>query len=140
MLLKKQIIGFIAILLLIGCSNDLWDKLPSQLSTFVSNYYPLSSISQYSEKDGNYYVTIKNGASIVFDSQYHWIAIDGKGNTLPSIFVTDQMPEVLLRYLQETEAVNGVYAAQNEPREIILDMLNYKIRYEKSTQTVMEEK
>ena len=36
-------------------------------------------------------------------------------------------------YLMELELTDEVYAAKNDPREVILDMLDYKIRYIKES-------
>ncbi len=38
----------------------------------------------------------------------------------------------------ETESVGEVFAAHNDPREVILDMLDYKIRYIKESGEIME--
>ncbi len=129
----------ITIVLLIACSNSLWDELPAPISTFISSYYPMSGISKYSESDDTYYVTIKNGATLVFDSNYEWKSINGNGVTLPEIFITDKLPEKLVKYLTELELTNSVYAAENEPRTVILTMLDYKIKYIKETGEITQE-
>lgn len=139
MLRIKELATVTILLLLIACSNSLWDELPSPISTFISTYYPMSGISKYSESNDNYYVTIKNGASLVFDSNYEWKSINGNGTTLPEIFVTDKLPEKLVKYLTELEETDAVYAAENQPRSIILSMLNYKITYTKETGDVTQE-
>ncbi len=139
MLKIKEISTLTILLLLIACSNSLWDELPSPISTFISTYYPMSGISKYDESNGNYYVTIKNGATMMFNSNYEWININGNGTTLPEIFVTDKLPEKLVKYLTELEMTNEVYAAENEPREIILSMLNFKIKYIKETGEISQE-
>ena len=99
----------------------------------------MSGISKYDETNDKYYVTIKNGASLIFDSNYEWTSINGNGTTLPEIFVTDKLPEKLVRYLTELELTKEVYAAENEPRIIILSMLNYKIKYIKETGEISQE-
>ncbi len=139
MLRIKELATVTILLLLIACSNSLWDELPSPISTFISTYYPMSGISKYSESNDTYYVTIKNGASLVFDSNYEWKSINGNGTTLPEIFVTDKLPEKLVKYLTELEETDAVYAAENQPRSIILSMLNYKITYTKETGDVTQE-
>lgn len=139
MLKIKEISTLTILLLLIACSNSLWDELPSPISTFISTYYPMSGISKYDESNDNYYVTIKNGATMVFNSNYEWVNINGNGTTLPEIFVTDKLPEKLVKYLTELEMTNEVYAAENEPREIILSMLNFKIKCIKETGEISQE-
>lgn len=134
MLYKKELLSLIGLLLVMACSNsDLWDEMPEPIARFISTYYPMSGISEYNEHDGVYYVTVKNGASMEFDSSYNWISINGNGDVLPAIFIQDAMEPKLLQYLMELELTNQVYAAKNDPREVILDMLNYKIRYIKET-------
>lgn len=133
MLYKKELLGIITLLLFMSCSNSLWDELPDPISTFISTYYPMSGISEYNEHDGNYYVTIKNGASMIFDSNYTWIEVNGNGVTLPQIFIQDALEPKLVQYLLELELTGDVYLARNDPREVILDMLDYKIRYIKET-------
>ncbi|MFG6381757.1 MAG: hypothetical protein K1V87_06590 [Muribaculum sp.] len=138
MIYKKEIAGVIAILMLMACSHSLWDSLPGPIGTFISTYYPLSNISSYDENNGTYYVTIKNGATITFDSDYQWTYINGNGEKLPQIFVEDKLEPKLVQYLMETESVGEVFAAHNDPREVILDMLDYKIRYIKESGEIME--
>ena len=70
MLYKKELTYIIGLFLLIACSSSLWDDLPEPISTFISTYYPMSGISEYNEHDGIYYVKIKNGATLKFDSTY----------------------------------------------------------------------
>lgn len=133
MLYKKELTAFLGLLLLMACSSSLWDDLPQPIANFISTYYPMSGISEYNEHNGDYYVTIKNGASLVFDSNYNWLEVNGNGVVLPELFVQDALEPKLLQYLMELELTDDVYAATNDPREVILDMLNYKIRYIKET-------
>ncbi len=131
---KKESFSLAAIILLFACSsNNLWDDLPGPISQFISNYYPMSGISEYNEHNGNYYVTIKNGATMEFDSSYQWVEVDGNGVVLPELFVQDALEPKLLQYLMELELTDEVYSAQNGPREVILDMIDFKIRYVKET-------
>ena len=61
---KRYLLAILSVMMFIACSDTLWDELPSPISTFITTYYPNSGISDYQEKDGNYYVKIKNGASM----------------------------------------------------------------------------
>lgn len=137
--IKKELSTLAILLLLIACSSSVWDELPSQISTFISTYYPMSGISKFSETDDQYQVTIKNGATIVFDSNYEWVSINGNGVPLPEIFVTNKLPQKLVTYLTELEETTQVYAAQNDPRTVILTMLNYKISYIKETGEISQQ-
>ena len=69
---RKYLFTIVGLLILLSCSSSLWDELPGPISEFLSTYYPSSTISSYSEHNGEYYVTVKNGASLTFDSNYHW--------------------------------------------------------------------
>ncbi len=133
MLYKKELTYIIGLFLLIACSSSLWDDLPEPISTFISTYYPMSGISEYNEHDGIYYVKIKNGATLKFDSTYTWLEVNGNGVVLPEIFVQDALEPKLVQYLMELELTDEVYAATNNPREVTLDMLDYKILYIKET-------
>jgi len=129
MLYKKELISIVGLFMLIACSSSLWDDLPEPIATFISTYYPMSGISEYNEHNGIYYVTIKNGATMTFDSNYTWLEINGNGVVLPQLFIQDALEPKLVQYLMELELTDEVYAAKNDPREVILDMLDYKIRY-----------
>ena len=113
MISKKGIAGIIALLMLMACSSSLWDDMPSSISSFVSTYYPMSGISAYNESDGVYYVKIKNGATITFDSNYQWLTINGNGQVLPQTFVEDKLEPKLVQYLMEMEQTDEVYSAKN---------------------------
>lgn len=133
MLYKKELLSIVGLMLLIACSSSLWDDLPEPIATFISTYYPMSGISEFSEHNDTYYVTIKNGATMTFDSNYNWLEVNGNGVVLPELFVQDALEPKLVQYLMELEMTDEVYSAKNDPREIILDMLDYKIRYIKET-------
>ena len=133
MLYKKELLSIVGLMLLIACSSSLWDDLPEPIATFISTYYPMSGISEYNEHNGTYYVTIKNGATMTFDSSYNWLEVNGNGVVLPELFVQDALEPKLVQYLMELEMTDEVYSAKNDPREVILDMLDYKIRYVKET-------
>lgn len=133
MLYKKELISIVGLFMLIACSSSLWDDLPEPIATFISTYYPMSGISEYNEHNGVYYVTIKNGATMTFDSNYTWLEINGNGVVLPQLFIQDALEPKLVQYLMELELTDEVYAAKNDPREVILDMLDYKIRYIKES-------
>lgn len=70
---------------------------------------------------------------MTFDSNYTWLEINGNGVVLPQLFIQDALEPKLVQYLMELELTDEVYAAKNNPREVILDMLDYKIRYIKES-------
>lgn len=129
---KKYILAVISIVMFIACSDTLWDELPSEISTFITTYYPNSGISNYSEKDGGYYVTIKNGASMVFDSNYDWILVNGNGVPIPVIFIFNEMPKIY-QYLEAREMTSDLMEADNQPRNIILTFTDFRLEYIKET-------
>ena len=49
-----------------ACSSTVWDDVPTSIKEFISSYWPGASVSDYDERNGSYYVTIKNGATLVF--------------------------------------------------------------------------
>lgn len=114
----------IAMTFMSGCSdqyNDAWDALPETIAEFVSRYYPEAAVKKYVEDDGQYYVSIKNGAEIIFNSDYQWTSLNGRGGTLPQIFLFDELPPTLYSYLQETEEVDDVYTVSR-------DAAGYKVK------------
>jgi hypothetical protein len=139
--IKKILLIILTCLTLGACGNDsLWDEMSAPISKFVSTYYPLQGISSYSESDGIYYVTVKNGATITFNSSYQWLSINGNGQPLPNTFIENELEPKIIQYLMALELTDQVYAAQNDPREVILSLLNYKIRYVKETGDISEVK
>lgn len=114
----------IAMTFMSGCSdqyNDVWDALPETIAEFVSRYYPEAAVKKYVEDDGQYYVSIKNGAEIIFNGEYQWTSLNGRGGTLPQIFLFDELPPTLYSYLQETEEVDDVYT-------VTRDASGYKVK------------
>lgn len=129
---KRYLITALSILLLIACSDTLWDELPSPISTFITTYYPNSGISNYKEENNTYYVKIKNGASLVFDSNYDWTQINGNGVPIPKIFIFNEMPKIY-QYLEARELTSDLMEAKNEPRNIILTFTDFRLEYIKET-------
>lgn len=128
----KYLTTAISILMLIACGDTLWDELPSPISTFITTYYPNSGISDYEEENATYYVKIKNGASLVFDSNYDWIQINGNGVPIPPIFIFNEMPKIY-QYLEARELTSDLMEAKNEPRTILLTFTDFRLEYIKET-------
>ncbi len=138
MLRIKGLLTTLVLILFIACTDSPWDEVPTKIADFVSTYYPMSGISGYSETDDVYKVTVRGGSTITFDSNYNWLTFNGNGSTLPVMFITDRMPETVVRYLTELEVLDKVYAAYNDPRTITLQMLNYKLEYTKATDQIRQ--
>ena len=68
--------------------------------------------------DGQYTVTLRNSATIVFTELGVWLSVDGNGTALPSNLLFNELPQAFYRYLDEMEAVtDGVYTPRrNGPR------------------------
>lgn len=114
----------LSIVMMSACSdqyNDAWDSMPQGIAEFVSRYYPQAAVNKYLEEDGQYYVNIKNGAEIIFNSDYQWTSVNGRGGTLPQIFLFDELPPTLYSYLQETQEVDDIYRVSR-------DAAGYRVR------------
>lgn len=134
---RKQILFLAPLLMLIlsigACSNSVWDEIPSTISNFISEYFPGSGVSTFNEDDDNYYVKIKNGATLVFDKEYRWTEVDGNGVQLPEVFAYDQLPPALYNYLQGIEQQGDVYCVKRDKDYYKLTMHDTVITYEIST-------
>ena len=117
-----------ALALLIACSNSLWDEMPSAITSFISQYYPGATVSRYEQRDGSYYVTVKDGPSMTFDSDYHWTMIDGNGVPLPPVLIYNEMPRIYA-YLEAREEESDLYKAENQPRVILLTFADFRLEY-----------
>lgn len=116
-----------------ACSSSVWDEVPAPITSFIEQYYPGSGVSSYDESDSDYRVKITNGATLVFDSDYNWISIDGNGVRLPEVLVYNQLPPALYNYLQGIEQQTSVYRMSRDSHYCKLTMENTVITYEIAT-------
>ena len=125
-------------LMIIGaCSNNLWDELPTPVARFIAEYFPGSGIKSYNvTDDGNYRVKIDNSVTLTFDSACNWTCVDGNGGTLPPVFIQDQLPPALLRYLQETEDTDNVYLVVRNGIYYKVTLVDTVLTYEIETGTI----
>lgn len=123
----------VAILIIGACSNSVWDELPSAISSFISEYFPGMGVSSYSEDEDSYRVQVRNGASLIFDKEYHWTEVEGNGVPLPEVFMYDQLPPALYNYLQGIEQQAGVYGVKRDKDYYKLTMHDTVITYDIST-------
>lgn len=121
------------IIMLGACSNNLWDEVPTPITSFIEQYYPGSGVSSYNQTDSYYQVKINNGASLVFDSDYSWISVDGNGVRLPEVLIYNQLPPALFNYLQGIEKQTSVYSMSRDSHFYKLTMEDTVITYEIST-------
>ena len=133
----KKILYLMLVLLsgvLASCSEDGVDlsDLPEQVSSFVSKYYPGVEVDRWVNSSGKSTVYLRNSATIVFGNtaDKSWISIDGNGGTLPQMLVYDQTPTALYRYIEENNAVNGVYSMTRDSKEYKVVLLNSRVTYD----------
>lgn len=123
----------VGIIVLGACSSNVWDEVPSPITSFVEQYYPGSGLSSYNQTDNGYQVKITNGATLSFDSDYSWTSIDGNGVHLPEVLVYNQLPPALFNYLQSVELQNSVYRMSRDAHFYKLTMENTVITYDIAT-------
>lgn len=123
----------LAVIIMGACSNNVWDEIPTPITSFIEQYYPGSGVKSFTQNDSGYKVKINNGASLSFDSDYAWTFIDGNGVRLPEVLVYDQLPPALFNYLQGIEQQSGVYAMSRDKTCYKLTMHDTVITYEIST-------
>lgn len=121
-------------LILFSCSHsDLYDGMPRQIQSFISQYFPNSQLSNFTDTDTSYNVIIKDGPSISFDTNYNWIFINGNGSQLPQVLMFNDLPPKLYSYLEETEDTKNVYEASRNSKEYTLTLLDYTLHYDIAT-------
>lgn len=135
MLRHRSLYAIVVLLILMACSSTVWDDVPTSIKEFISSYWPGASVSDYDERNGNYYVTIKNGATLVFDANYQWTSINGNGVPIPSILIFNEMPRIY-QYLEARELTSDLMIAENNPRTIILTFSDFILEYNKETSDI----
>nr|MBD5376867.1 hypothetical protein [Bacteroides sp.] len=134
-ILKRSSIGYVvvalAIVILGGCSSNLWDEMPSPISSFISQYFPGQSLSGFSDTpDGGHRVDLTNGASVTFDINDSWTILDGNGKTLPEVAIYDLLPPALYEYLEEMGATDGVYKMSRTSSVYIVTLVDTYLTYD----------
>ena len=124
-----------------GCSdNTLWNDLPEAASEFITRYFPGQGIESESwNNDGTVYtVKLKDSDLITFGKTMSWISVNGRGSTLPQMFLFDELPPALYEYIQSMEAVKGVYRVERNDRTITAELLNSTVIYNIKDGTISE--
>lgn len=122
-----------------GCnSNSTWDELPSEISQFISRYFPEQGVSDFGESDGIYHVKIRGGAALSFNREYQWTTINGYGSTLPQMLLFDQLPPALYEYIQSLGALEQVYSLHRDPSSISVSLLSSTLTYDRRTARITE--
>lgn len=136
----KQIwLSIVCLLALItaGCSNsELYDNMPREIQNFVAQYYPNSTLASFSSTNAGYIVIIKNGPTMMFDTDCQWTKIDGDGSTLPSNFLYNNLPATLYDYLEETENTTQVFGVTRNSKEYVVSLLKDTLTYDIETEKI----
>lgn len=132
----NSILTVIALLTLPGCDSSDWDDMPEQIQIFVDKYFNDTDIESFSDRNGRYVVVIRNGAAMTFGTDYEWITVDGRGNTLPSVLISDQLPQKLYDYLLNLEAVSHVYVIDRDFRTIRVQLTDTSLSYNRQTEEI----
>ena len=123
----------LALTALSSCSDDNADitvTLPKNINNFISLYYPGTAVSATSLDNGIYTVDLRDSASLSFDFSGEWISVNGRGSTLPEIFLYDKMPEKLYQYLTSTSNLSSVYVAARNSKTYSLTLTDSEISYD----------
>lgn len=134
--MKKIILILSAIMAItfVSCSNnENYDDMPQKVQNFLSQYYPNSEVSAFSSTMTTYTLTVKNGPTIVFNSDSNWTQINGNGMPLPKELLFNDFPPVLYNYLQETENTGNVFTVIRDSKEYIVELLDYTLYYNIAT-------
>lgn len=123
---------------LTSCHDDtVYDSLPRPISEFVSEYYPGSDVSSYTtDKAGISTVKVTDGPTITFSKDYTWISLDANGNTVPDMFLFDQLPPALYEYLQSTQATHSVYSVTRDAHKYRLRLFDSNLTYDIATSQI----
>lgn len=122
-------------LVIVSCqSSDDYSSLPDPIARFVSQYWPNPDIENYSQPTANtYVVTIRNSATLTFNSDYAWTEIDGNGMPLPEVLLYDQLPEPLYEYLEGDEVIGQVFSVSRDTKKYSVSLLSTTLHYDIST-------
>lgn len=120
-----------------GCHHaELWEELPPDISSFISQYFPNSELNSYTHTGTTYHVRIDDGPGLTFDADYKWTDINGYGMPLPQVLLFDQLPPKIYDYLQETEQLNAVFALSRDSARYTLTLLDQTLTYDIATATI----
>lgn len=119
-----------------SCGPSPWDDMPASVSNFVDKYFNEGTISEATQTDNGFVVVIKNGAQIIFDSEDQWISVDGRGETLPQMLLTDQLPAKVVDYLRAMELLDGVYKIQRYGGKLTVNLADSYFTYDYATDTL----
>lgn len=102
----------------------------------MAQYYPSSTLASFSSTNAGYIVIIKNGPTMMFDTDCQWTKIDGDGSTLPSNFLYNNLPATLYDYLEETENTTQVFGVTRNSKEYVVSLLKDTLTYDIETEKI----
>lgn len=138
--LRNLFLTLIAILPLAACTTSTdWEEMPDPIAKFVAQYFPEDGVSQYGETDGVYHVKLRGSASLSFNSSYAWITVNGEGETLPQVFLFDQLPPALYENLQENSSLESVYSVSRNSRTYHVTLTDSYLTYDIASKEVTVE-
>lgn len=112
-----------------SCGSDEADKLPDEIQSFISVYFPGQEVENYTESGGVYTVNLRNSATLTFNATPVWIGVDGNGNVLPTQFLFDELPSGLYDYIETTDNLNEVFYVKRASGIYTVSFHNYVIAY-----------
>lgn len=127
--LYTLLIVFASLFAAVSCDNDVWNDLPSPIANFFTTYFPDGEVNSYTKGESTSVVSVRNGVTVTFNSDNVWIDVNGNGSTLPPVFLYDQLPAPLYNYLQEMEAMNGVYRVDRNATRYKVELHNSYVEY-----------
>lgn len=134
----KRIITYITLCLSLlvipaGCASDDREDVPGPVAQFLSKYFPLQAVTQCSYDNDTYHVKLRNSTALTFDDRYHWISVNGYGDTLPEMLLFDELPPALYNYLQELSLTSQVYAVTRDSFLYHVMLLDSSVTYDISS-------
>lgn len=122
-----------------GCSSTQWDDVPQPITSFLDEYFPEQAVADYRYDGSTYHIKLRNSAALTFNEQYAWTSVNGYGNTLPEMFLFDQLPPALYAYLQELSLTDQVYSVTRDNIDYNVVLLDSSVRYNIDTSVVTPE-
>ena len=119
-----------------ACSSDTWEDVPGPIADFLTDYFPLQPVDNCGYSDDVWHIKLHNSAALTFDERYKWISVNGYGNTLPPMFLFDELPPALYAYLQELSLTGGVYSVTRDNFNYHVMLLDSSVTYTISTGVV----
>lgn len=142
-ILRRRVLLLVAVVMLAlgsatlaGCSDhdDEWDDVPQTIQMFLAKYFPGQGVSSVTHAEAQWRVKLKNSASLTFNDSLNWTQVNGQGETLPQMFVSDALPpQFVEEYLQVTDNVGSVYAVTRDRELYTVVLQNYTVLYDAET-------